>query len=265
MRIVDAQIHLFPPDAQEYAAAIGQVILPPETILAAMDEAGVERAYLVPAGIAANPVCLDAARRWPDRFRVMGIVRVDKPESRDVMQHFADTGFIGVRQPFPPFRRTSWLRDGTADWFWPEADRLKLPVMVWPPEQLGDLDPIIARYRNIRFIIDHMALYVEDKDAKVASVADELVKLARHPNVAVKASSLPSHSTDPYPYRNLHPSIAKVVNAFGADRVMWGTDFTRRSCTYEQAVTMFTEHLDFLSAGELEQIMAGTITRWIGW
>lgn len=265
MHIVDAQLHLFAPDAQEYAASIGQIILPPEDIIAAMDRAGVARAYLVPAGAAANRACLDAAQRWPDRFHVMGIVRPDRPESRAVMEAFAESGFIGIRQTFPPFRRTSWLKDGTADWFWPEADRLRLPVMVWAPGQLDDIGALAPRYPNIRFIVDHLGLYVEDKDDKVTSVVADLIELARHPNIAVKASALPAHSTEAYPYRNLHPTIASVVAAFGAGRVMWGTDFTRLPCSYEQAVSLFTEHLDFLSKTDLDQIMGETITRWIGW
>ena len=265
MRIVDGQVHLFAPDAQEHAARIGQVILPPEQIVAAMDGAGVERAYLVPAGSAANPVCLDAASRWPDRFRVMGIIGLDKPESRALLAAFPASGFIGVRLSFPPFRRVSWLKDGTAEWFWPEADRLRLPVMIWAPGQLDEIGKLAGRFPNIRFVVDHLGLYVEDKDDKVAPVVAELVKLAGHPNVAVKTSALPAHSTEAYPYRNLHPSIARAVAAFGAERMMWGTDFTRLPCSYQQAVSMFTEHLEFLSAGDLEQIMGEAATRWIGW
>jgi predicted TIM-barrel fold metal-dependent hydrolase len=236
-----------------------------DEVLAAMDDAGVSRTYLVPANSAANPACLDAARRWPDRFRVMAIVGLDKPESRRLIAEWPSAGYIGVRLPFPPFRKVSWLKDGTADWFWPEADRLKLPVMIWAPEQTNEIARLAERYLNVRFIIDHLNLFVEDKGEKVVKAVSDILPLAKYPNVAAKASAMPAHSTEPYPYRDLHPYIEQVVRVFGARRVLWGTDLTRAACSYKQAITMFTEELRFLSPSDLEEIMGGAATRWIGW
>jgi predicted TIM-barrel fold metal-dependent hydrolase len=56
---------------------------------------------------------------------------------------------------------------------------------------------------------------------------EPLLAAARHPNVAVKASALPCYSTEPYPLRNLHQYIRRVVDAYGRRRVFWGTDLTR--------------------------------------
>lgn len=266
MRIADAQIHLFSPDSQEYAAAVHQVILTPEQVIAEMDEAGVERAYLVPAGgSVANDTCLSAARRWPERFRVMGRISLNKPEGRAMMKDWAGQGFAGVRLAFPPLSRSNWLKDGTADWFWPEAERNRIALMIWAPGQLDEIGRLAVRHPGIRFIVDHFGLYVEDKDAAVAPVVANLLPLARHANVAVKASALPAHSTAPWPYRNLHPYIRQVVDAFGSERVMWGTDLTRRACAYDQAVRMFTEELGFLDQKQLEDLMYASATRWIGW
>ena len=66
MLIVDAQIHLFGPNAQEHAKRVGQEIVDVESVVAGMDRNDVSRAYLVPAGSAGNQECLDAARRSYD-------------------------------------------------------------------------------------------------------------------------------------------------------------------------------------------------------
>jgi predicted TIM-barrel fold metal-dependent hydrolase len=71
--------------------------------------------------------------------------------------------------------------------------------------------------------------------------------LARYPNVAFKATSLPSYVTDAYPYPSLYAHIHRVVEAYGPHRVFRGTDLTRLHGSYRQAVTLFTEELDFLS------------------
>ncbi len=266
MRIVDAQIHLFSPDSAEYAAMVHQVIMPPEQVIAEMDAAGVARAYLVPAGgSVANDTCLDAQRCWPDRFRVMGRISLNKPEGRAQMKDWNEQGFAGVRLAFPPLSRANWLKDGTADWFWPEAERNRIALMIWAPGQLDEVGRLAASHPGMRFIIDHLGLYVEDKDDAVGPVVDKLLELSRHANVAVKASALPAHSTEPWPYRNLHGHIRRVIDAFGSERVMWGTDLTRRACPYDQAIRMFTEELGFLDNKQIEDLMHASATRWIGW
>lgn len=266
MLIVDAQIHLFGSNAGEHAKAVRQVEVAVEDVVAAMDKAGVDRAYLVPAGSAANQVCLDAMHRWPDRFRVMGIPGLNKPEAREIAKRWKSLGYVGARLSFPPFRNPSWLRDGTADWYWPVAQELGIPVMIWAPEQLTEVGQIADRYPGLKIIIDHLGLFVEDKGAAVVSeVVKQLLPLASQPNVAVKASALQNHSGEEYPHRDLYQSLREVFDAFGADRMFWGSDMTRQPGRYREAVTMFTEHLDFLSRADLEKIMGQAILNWIGW
>ena len=265
MQLVDSQIHLFAPGSEEFASRMQQEWMAPEDVVAEMDRAGVSRAYLVPGNAAANATCIAASQRWPEHFRVMGILGLDKPEGRELVANWASSGFIGVRLTFPPYRKVSWLRDGTADWFWPHANRLALPVMIWAPQQLVEIGNLAKDYPNIRFIVDHMNLFVEDKGETVARAVDDLLPFARHPNIVVKVSALAAHSSEPYPFRDMHPFIERVVDAFGAERTLWGTDLTRKACSYQEAITMFTQELPFLNQAQLDQIMGGAATRWIGW
>lgn len=266
MLIVDAQIHLFGPDAQEHAGRVGQVVIDAEGVIAKMDEAHVDRAYLVPAGSAANEACLEAARSWPDRFRVMGIPRLNRPEARAAATQWKSLGYTGARLSFPPFRDPSWLRDGTADWFWPVAQEQQIPVMIWAPEQLAEVGKIADQYPDLKITIDHLGLFVEDKGtAMVSAVVKDLLPLAGRPNVAAKASALPAHSAADFPHRDLHQPVQDVLDAFGPDRVFWGSDLTRLPSGLSAAVTMFTEEMDFLSGAALEKVMGRAIIDWIGW
>jgi L-fuconolactonase len=265
MKLVDSQIHMFAPGAEAFAQRMQQILVPPAQLLEEMDAAGVARAYLVPGNGDANATCVEAVRRWPDRFRAMGILGLDKPESREKMKNWEQSGLHGVRLTFPPYRKVSWLKDGTADWFWPEAARLRLPVMIWAPEQIDAVDAIAAAYPDIRFVIDHMNLFVEDKGGTIDRAVAALLPLAARPNVAVKVSALAAHSSQDFPFRDMQPHVQAVVGAFGAGRTFWGTDITRRSCTYQQAIEMFTTHMPFLQGKDLEQVMGGAITDWVGW
>src|SRR6266478_7946018 len=103
------------------------------------------------------------------------------------------------------------------------------------------------------------------KGAEAFTGLPELCGLARHKNVAVKASALPCYSTEGYPFSDVHPHIRRVYDAFGPQRMFWGTDWTRLPCPWRQAVTLFTEELPWLSAGDKEWIMGRAICEWLGW
>ena len=85
------------------------------------------------------------------------------------------------------------------------------------------------------------------------------------PNVVVKASALPCYSTESYPYPSLHPQVRRVVDAFGPQRVFWGTDLSHLPCPYRQALTLFTEELHDLTATEKEWILGRAIAEWLDW
>jgi L-fuconolactonase len=265
MLIIDGQIHLFRPDEGPHLARIGQVMLTEADVLAAMDRAGVERAYLVPGGSRGNQACVAATGRYPGRFQTMGIVPLGRPEGRHLLASWQSSGMRGARVGFAPYRKPSWLRDGTADWFWPAAEAAQIPVMVWAPEQLDEIARIAAQHPGLKLIVDHFGLFVDDRDEKVGEVVEKLCPLARFTNLAVKASALPCHTLEPYPFRKLHPFIRQVVDSFGPTRVFWGSDLTRLTCSYEQAITLFTDALDFLTQDDLSQIMGNGILNWVGW
>lgn len=274
MMITDAQAHIFAPEsadrpwlpgAREWAHGDEYTA---EQLLDEMDAAGVDQAVLVPPSFEGdrNDVCLAAARAHPDRFRVMGRITLIDPRSRGQLATWRDQpGMLGVRLTFSRGDAAKWLTDGTADWFWDEAEAAGIPVMVFPPGLLAEVDAVAGAHPDLRLVVDHLGIRTSLRDDAIDPVIDELVTLARRPNVAVKATSLPSNVTEGYPFPSLHQRIRRVVEAFGPRRVFWGSDLTRLPCTYREAVTMFTEHLDFLSADDLEWIMGRGVREWLGW
>ena len=174
-------------------------------------------------------------------------------------------GMMGFRISFRHAGTHSWLDDGTADWFWAAAERYDIPVMVFVPFAVEKIGKIAERHPGLRVIVDHMGLNVQWRGKDLAPGVDVLLKFARLENVAVKASCLPCYVDEPYPFPTLHPQIRRVVEAFGPERVFWGTDLSQLPCPYRQAVTLFTEELDFLSTWDKEWIMGRAIARWLNW
>lgn len=265
MKITDSQVHIFGPGEEDRAAAVGQKPLQTDEVLAGMDAAGVSRAVVVAGGSGHNAVALQAAKDHPDRFAVMAGISLNKPESHELIKTWLQQpGMLGIRLSFPPWRE-SWLKNGTADWIWPAAGELGIPIMVWPPEQVDALARVAETWPEVNLIVDHLGLYVDVTDDQVGEKLPPLLDLARFDNVSVKVSALPCHSTHEYPYKNLHGYLRQVIDAFGPRRSFWGTDLTRLPCTYRQAVTMFTEELGFLSDEDLEWVMGRGISTMLGW
>lgn len=273
--IVDSQVHIWAPETPDkpYAKADASVPhrsvpLGHEELLDEMDGAGVERCILVPPTWEddRNDTSLEAARLFPERFAVMGRIKIDKPDSRALIATWKDTPhMLGMRIVFHRGRTKLWLQDGTADWLWDAAERYDVPIMAFAPGAVEKLGEIAARHPGLRLIVDHMGLSSEFRGQPLGPVVDKLLKLAHLKNVAVKVSCLPFFVRESYPFPSLHPHIHRVVDAFGPQRCFWGTDLSHLPCPYKQGVTLFTEELDFLSDTDKEWIMGRGIAEWLNW
>jgi L-fuconolactonase len=229
--------------------------------------AGVDRAILVPPSAQGdrNDVALAAAARCPRRFAVMGRLPLRDPASRDAIAGWrAQTGMLGLRLSFSR-ERGPLLADANAEWLWTEAECAGVPIMLMVPGQVRAVEAVAREHPGLRLVIDHLGRLPGVQDDAAFADLDELLELARYANVAVKASALPRFSSEPYPHRNLHPYVQRIVDAFTPQRVMWGTDLSRMRCSYRDAVTMVTEEMPFLSADDCDWIMGRTACAWLGW
>ena len=275
MFIIDSQVHIWAPETPEkpYAktnasAPHRAVPLGHDELLREMDGAGVSRCILVPPTWEAdrNDTSLDAARLHPDRFRVMGKLSLRNPNGRAMMATWKQEPYmLGIRMVFNRGESAKWLTDGTADWFWAEAERHDIPVMTLAQGQVPKLGEIAERHPGLRLIVDHMGLNSALRGKPLGPSVDDVVKLARHKNVAVKVSALPCYVDEPYPFPSLHPLVRRVVDAFGPQRCFWGTDLSHLPCPYKQVVTLFTQEMKSLSSVELEWIMGRALAEWLGW
>jgi len=275
MTIIDAQVHIWPPETHNLPYVVEDASKPHrsipltyERLLHEMSAAAVDRVILVPPSWVGyrNDYALEAARTYPDRFAVMGKVPLNDPASKTRIASWLDQpGMRGFRISFRHSGTHSCLDNGTADWFWADCERHDIPVMIFAPFAVAKIGEIGARHPGLRVIVDHMGLNVQWKGKDLGPGVDVLLDFARLPNVAVKASCLPCYVEESYPFPTLHPQIKRVVEAFGPRRIFWGTDLSQLPCSYRQAVTMFTEELDFLSMQDKEWIMGRGLAEWLGW
>ncbi len=274
MFIADAQVHIWAPNTPERPWAPGnvhrEVPLEAAEVLREMDAAGVHRTVLVPPSLDAdrNDLSLAAAQRHPDRFAVMGRLNPDLPDARAMVASWrrSQPGMLGLRYSFNRPHMIAALTGGRLDGLGEEAEKARLPVMILISSAMAPaVDRIAARHPALKLVLDHLALTQGKFDDEAFRDYDPVLALARRPNIAVKASALPCYTKDSYPYRRLHPHLKRVYDAFGPQRIFWGTDLSRLPCTYRQAITMFTEEIPWLTRADQEWIMGRGLCEWLGW
>ena len=240
-----------------------------ERVLPLMDEAGVDRVVIVPPTLNdVNTYALEAARRYPTRFAVMGRIPLQDPNSAALLPRWKqDKGMLGVRVTFLG-KQAAWLDDGTANWFWPAAEKAGLPFMFLAFGNVHKFGPIAQRHPGLTLIIDHMGVNTAiAKEGKLAEKIGDAVALSKYPNVSIKMSNLHNASLEPYPFRDLDDHLRRVFDAFGQQRSYWGTDLTNNMAraTYRQRVTHFTEELKFLSESDKDWVMGRGILQRLKW
>jgi predicted TIM-barrel fold metal-dependent hydrolase len=278
LTIIDAQVHVWLPETPDRPWPPGgadRVQLPYALdytkLLALMDEAGVNRAILVPPSWEGfrNDHALEAAARYPDRFAVMGRLALDNPANAELLRNWKTwPGMFGVRHVFMGKRERGWLSDGTADWFWRAAEDAGVPVMLHAAGLMSEVSAIAERHPGLTVIIDHFGLSSGlVKEGRIKESIEAAAAMAKHANVYLKVSAAPVYSGEHYPFRDLDPYIKRLIDAYGPKRCFWGTDLSHalHHATYRQCVTHFTEALAFLSPQDREWIMGRGLAECLGW
>jgi predicted TIM-barrel fold metal-dependent hydrolase len=173
---------------------------------------------------------------------------------------------LGIRVTFLR-AHASWLTDGTAEWFWPAAEKAGIPVM-FLATRISELARIAERHPQLTLIVDHMGLSGEMvKVGKRSQMIEETIGLAKYPNVSVKLSSAPAYTPEGYPFRDMTPYIRGCFDAFGPQRCHWGTDITNSlaKATYRQRIVHFTEELGFLSEEDKDWVLGRAILARLQW
>ena len=128
---------------------------------------------------------------------------------------------------------------------------------------------LARRHPNTQLIMDHVGLrqpFQPPAPPEPWAELEDVASLAQFDNVAIKISGACTLSHEPFPYADIWAPLGRLFEAFGFDRCMWGTDWTRavNLLTYEQGVEAFrvTEEL---SDAERAALMGGTLQAIYKW
>lgn len=275
MPIIDSQVHAYEANTPKRPWATVPNWPPHVTgdeMVAAMDKVGVDGAIFISSfsmyrydGSYAEEV----ARQHPGRMAIVKPVDPDDPNVADVVAKWKETqGAVGIRiflreeekraADHPGFDR---ICKAAVDYDFP------LNFLFWG--RVDDGIRIIDRHPNTRFIVDHLGLLQpRDPPAPAEPWADlpKILDLAKRPNAVIKVSGACTLSKQPYPFPDIWDPLKRVFDAWGFERCLWGTDWTRAFAVvnYENAVRPFLE-TKTLSDSERAMLMGGACAKAYGW
>lgn len=274
--IVDTHVHIWemPPVAPIGPTAPGWKSLPDEPataeqLVADMDANGVDYSVLVQTSWSTwdNGYVADSARNAPRRFVAMGLVDPLDPRNAATVRHWmTDRGMSGFRL-HPVYYDEPVLTAPRNRPMWKALAGLGAVVQIhMRPEHAGQIDAIAAEYPGIPILIDHLA-YPDVAEAPEFGSYRPVLALARHANVYVKVSDVKSRSTQPFPFRDVHDVIRMVRDAFGPQRLLWGTGYPGHHrekhgwLSLADELRLVREGFDFLSDAEKSAMLGDNAAR----
>jgi L-fuconolactonase len=275
MTIVDSQVHAY--EANTSKRPWASVPNWPDHVtgdemVAAMDKVGVDGAIFISSFSMYRydaSYAVEVQKAHPTRMAIVKPVDPDDPNVADVIAEWKKTpGAVGIRIMVPKENKRD-ENDPGIDRILRAAVRYDLPVnmLAW-----GNLDvgtALVDRHPDTRFIIDHLGILQPRQPPAPAEPWADLPKvlaLAKRPNAVIKVSGACTLSKQPYPYPDIWDPLARVFEAWGFERCLWGTDWTRAFAVvnYENAVTPFLQ-TSRLSASERAMLMGGACIKAYRW
>lgn len=243
-----------------------------DEMISAMDTVGVDGAIFVYSFSMYRydaSYAVDVQRAHPDRLAIVKPVDADDPKVEDIIADWKKTpGAVAIRISLRKEEGRSLDHPGL-DRIVRAAVHHDFPVNILFWDNIDAGTAVIDRHPNARFVIDHMAIlqpYTPSAPPKPWADLPKVLDLAKRDNAVIKVSGACTLSREPYPFNDIWDPLARLFDAWGFERCLWGTDWTRAHAVvnYEQGVRPFIE-TDRITDDERAMLMGGACAKAYGW
>ena len=271
---IDSQVHAYERDRPErpWAGTLqGPAEVTGDDMVAAMDAVGVDGALLISPFTMYRydaSYALEVYAKHPTRF---GLIRPFDPDSETIDEDIAQwTGTPGVVGARIMLSNQEYEADHPGlNAILAAGGRVGVPVNVMCSTRLPLFRELALRNPGTRMVVDHLGIAQPPAPPPLPEpFADlpDVLSLAELDNVAIKISGAGTLSHQTFPYPDIWEPLRRIFDAFGFERCLWGTDWTRavNSLTYEQGVEAFRV-TDQLSEDERSVLMGGALAKIYNW
>ncbi len=275
MLTIDAQVHCYErnhPGRPWHAVLAGPPEVTGPDMIKAMDEVGVDGALLVSVYTmyrwdASYAIAVQKAH--PGRFGVIKPVNANDPKVADTIAEWADMpGTVAIRIMMTPEVSTD-AADPGINRVLAAAAKHGLPVNLLARDRMEQVAELARRNPNTQIVIDHLGLeqpFVPPVPANPWHELPKVLAVAAQKNVAIKITGACTLSHERFPFKDIWDPLGRIFDAYGLERCMWGTDWTRavNLLTYKEGVESFRV-TDRLSDSDRATLMGGSLQKIYGW
>jgi predicted TIM-barrel fold metal-dependent hydrolase len=275
--IIDSQIHAYEantPKRPWHSVPNWPPHVTGDEMVAAMDKVGVDGAIFISAFSMYQydaSYAVEVQKAHPNRFGLVKPVDPENPAVADVVAEWKETpGTVGIRimMTKEPGRDRPPTHPGLAR-IAKAAVKYDFPVNLLCWDNLEAGAALIDANPDTRFIIDHIGILqprVPPAPPNPWADLPKVLDLAKRKNVVIKISGACTLSKEPYPFNDIWDPLARIFDAWGFERCLWGTDWTRAFAVvnYENAVRPFVE-TKRLSESERAMLMGGATAKAYRW
>ena len=270
--IIDIHPHIVSPDTKKYpldplggtqSTWSSERPTTYDDLLRAMDEAGVAKAAIVHSSTAYgydNSYVADAVKAVPQRFT--GVYSIDAlaPDAVKTFDYWLGRGCTGMRlfttgSTMPG--QATWFADQKTYSFWEHAAAKNIPVCVqMKQEGIPLLRQIMDKFPKVTIILDHLSRAPFEDGLPYAGAADFLA-LAKYKQVYLKITPI-NITPKSWGKGTLATFFGKMIDAFGADRIGWGSNFPNSVGALKEILTAAQKAFSFAKASDQDWIFGKT-------
>ena len=234
-----------------------------ETLLGLMEKNGISKSVLIQSSDYGwdNSYMMDCVDKYPDKFAA--IVRVDqwsKSSPDDLEFWVKERGAQGLRLTLWEYSEESWDHGKPEYPLWDKIRELGIAVgYLIEPFHKPMIEDMLKAFPEVPVILDHLGKPITDESPEFPSFQN-ILDLAQYPQVHIKLSAMSYQSNEEYPHHDLIACAEKALKAYGAERVMWATDFcfTLGAHNYHRGLEIVEKYMPFLSEPDKEWIFSKT-------
>ena len=275
MTTIDAQVHCYgrnTPQRPWVDPFPGPEEMTGDDMVKAMDAVGVDGALLISVYAIYrfdDSYAVAVHKAHPGRFALIKPVNANDPAVAETIADWAKRdGTVAIRIMMRPEISTDPADPGINNVL-AAAAKHHMPVNMQCWGRLDQVAALAARNPDTSMVIDHLGQqqpFYPPAPAEPWKDLPKLLALARLKNVTVKITGACTLSHEKFPYKDIWDPLGRILDTFGLERCMWGTDWTRATAllTYKEGVDAFRVS-DRLSDSDRAVLMGGTLQKVYGW
>jgi predicted TIM-barrel fold metal-dependent hydrolase len=267
---IDAHVHVWTSDLQKYPIAAehsASDMVPaqfhPEDLMRQCKAHGVDRIVLIQMSFYSfdNRYMLDCISQYPQTFAGVAIIDENEPHVATTIRELKSQGVRGLRLYSDAAHVAKWSDSKSMRKLWQvAADEAITLCLLADPEALPSIDGMCQKFPETRVAIDHFARIGMRGPIEEAPM-ERLGRLAKYPNTFLKTSAFYALGKKVPPYLDIAEMFRQMYDAFGAERMLWGSDCPYQlegMHTYEASLSLIRDRLDYLTTAERDSILSKT-------